>query len=320
MELAAGEQLRFGGLGLMLDEPGWVLRFGAGADLASSNSADASDIEARIEVVRQRLREHFQKPFEIKVSVQRQLPLHSGLGAGTQLAAAAALGFVLAEANADVVQSVQRPTIDDLVSWTGRGKRSGIGLFGFLNGGLILDEGHRATNSVDGTNPRAVCATSMMLPADWRIVLITPDQMPSVTGSYEASLIERLGETPNPNRERMFAAAREIISLAGAPDSFDDFTAVLQDYVDAAGRMFMAGQGGLYNGDAVARAVELAKQAGLRAVGQSSWGPTVFGFASDVASAQQMAAEISETRPSARWQVRVCSAARQGVTWRSITT
>ena len=34
-------------------------------------------------------------------------------------------------------------TVDELARWTGRGRRSGIGLHGFQHGGLIVDGGRQ---------------------------------------------------------------------------------------------------------------------------------------------------------------------------------
>jgi beta-RFAP synthase len=210
------------------------------------------------------------------------------------------------------------PTIDELVQNSGRGKRSGIGLYGFMHGGLILDEGHSLGEEHAPETVRIVHATSTNLNPDWRVVLITPEQIDAVTGGYEASLLERLGQTPNPNRERMHELAKRALELASIPGGFADFTTVLQEYVDAAGQLFAAGQGGMYNGQSVSQAVGLANETGLRAVGQSSWGPTVFGFAENQAEAERIAFELTEIHPNERWQIRICTPARQGANWRWI--
>ncbi len=313
LELAEGERLRFGGLGLMLDEPGWKLRFGECASESSVFDSLQPEVADRIEQVRERLRREFHKPFNASVCVKQVLPLHSGLGAGTQLAASAALGLFLAQfSEADKSQL----DVNELVRWTGRGKRSGIGLFGFVHGGLILDAGHSESEASE--TGRSVSATSTAISAEWRVVLITPDQTPVVTGNYEASLIERLGQEPNPARANMFALATRIQACGSRVDGFTEFTALLQEYVDSAGKMFAASQGGLYNGEAVAHAVDLAKRAGLRAVGQSSWGPTVFGFASDAETAEQIAARLRDLRPNSQWQVQISSAARRGCEWQTV--
>jgi beta-ribofuranosylaminobenzene 5'-phosphate synthase len=251
--------------------------------------------------------------------------MHAGLGAGTQLAAAAAWGISLCAG------LTARPSVDELVQWSGRGKRSGIGIYGFLHGGLVLDEGHalpvpqgpmqgpcQGGSSSVSQGPRQLNAASSPLYTAWRVVLVTPDRSTEVTGGYEVSLIERLGQASNPNRDRMHARARRVLELAGSAGGFFEFTGALQEYVDAAGELFAAEQGGMYNGDPVQQAVYLAKQSGLRAVGQSSWGPTVFGFAESEIQAERIASQLLDGRPNERWQIRICTPARQGASWRWI--
>lgn len=307
LELAAGQPLRFGGLGLMLEEPGWVLRFAENVNNSSASPASntiSTDISERIEKVRTKLSQQFGRDLNVQIAVLQALPMHSGLGAGTQLATAVAFGLSL------LARPKTEPNLEELIQLSGRGKRSGIGLYGFIRGGLILDEGH-ATESV-----REIHATSAHLNADWRVVLVTPDQVGEVTGGYEASLLERLGQTPNSRRAYMHGLAKQALELAGLPHKFAEFTNAIQEYVDAAGHLFAAGQGGMYNGQSVSLAVELAKAAGLRAVGQSSWGPTVFGFAEKKSDAEQIATKLTAVRPNERWQIRICTPARQGASWR----
>ena len=310
LELAAGQPWRFGGLGLMLNEPGWVLQFGNECEVQHSagrfSEPISLDIEARIQQVRERSQRQAGRDLDAKIGVLQALPMHAGLGAGTQLAAAVAVGLSL------YAKLTTEPTIDELMHFSGRGKRSGIGLFGFMHGGLVLDEGH-SPNAV-----RSLRATSVTLTCDWRVVLFTPEPIEAVTGGYETNLIERLGQTPNANRERMYKLAKRLLELATVDGGFVQFTEALQRYVDAAGQLFAAGQGGMYNGESVSSAVELAKETGLRAVGQSSWGPTVFGFAENQVQAEQIAAKLTELRPHERWQIRICTPARQGASWRWI--
>ncbi|MDX1926829.1 MAG: hypothetical protein SFV81_09935 [Pirellulaceae bacterium] len=307
LELAAGQPLRFGGLGLMLEEPGWVLRFSENTNTGGASPANhtiSTDISERIERVRANLSQQFGRELHVRIDVLQALPMHTGLGAGTQLATAVAFGLSL------LTRKTTEPLLEELVQLSGRGKRSGIGLYGFVRGGLILDEGH-ATEAV-----REIHATSAHLSADWRVVLITPDQVGAVTGGHEASLLERLGQTPNSRRAYMHGLAKQALELASQTDKFAEFTNAIQEYVDAAGQLFAAGQGGMYNGQSVSLAVELAKEAGLRAVGQSSWGPTVFGFAEKQSEAEQIATKLTAVRPNERWQIRICTPAHQGATWR----
>ncbi len=310
LELAADQPLRFGGLGLMLEEPGWIVRFQKTEDSASATVSDqaeessASEIAQRIEQVCQRVSELTGRNYAVRIDVLKALSMHSGLGAGTQLASAIAFGLLR------VTSPSTEMKIDELLRFSGRGKRSGIGLYGFVNGGLILDEGHSPDLE------RTIRAQSVLVNPAWRVVLITPDEVGSVTGGYEASLMDRVGQTPNPNRERMHEWAKRLMDLAVSSTRFNEFTEVLQAYVDAAGQLFAAGQGGMYNGASVSTAVALAKEAGLRAVGQSSWGPTVFGFSESLRDAEEIAAKLADGRPNERWQIRICTPARQGANWR----
>ena len=93
MELAAGQPLRFGGMGLMLEEPGFVLRFSA---RPSTKAIPNGEIQRRVaaQLERQRGRDRPERPMHVHLA--RTLPLHVGLGAGTQLAAAIAAGHRLA--------------------------------------------------------------------------------------------------------------------------------------------------------------------------------------------------------------------------------
>ncbi len=48
-----------------------------------------------------------------------------------------------------------------------------------------------------------------------------------------------------------------------------------------------------------------AQECGLKAVGQSSWGPTVFGFAETASDAERIARQVTEqcSVPIAKWWV-----------------
>lgn len=84
--------------------------------------------------------------------------------------------------------------------------------------------------------------------------------------------------------------------------------------MELAGQLFSRYQGGLYNGPDVATAVECARRIGLRGIGQSSWGPTVFGFAESQSLAQRYATQLTDLRPD--WCVRVATPAAHAAEYR----
>lgn len=327
LELAAGQPHRYGGLGLMLATPGWQLRFSRDSRTKKPVHANPEVVE-RVEQVRRRFAGLNCDISNIAIEVTRSLPLHSGLGSGTQLAAAVAAGLhqylqrELAEPPSSELNASPL-TLERLIQLSGRGKRSGIGLYGFLNGGLILDTGFPAGFDEPSTtpklSPRPLEASASQLNPDWRIVLVIPGGSPAVTGGYESSLMELASRHSNPHRQRMFDLAQRAMQLSHSISGFDEFTATVDEYLQFAGQLFSICQAGNYNGEAVRKAVELAKQAGLRAVGQSSWGPAVFGFMPDELSANNMARTLTELMSKETWSIQVVMPALQGASWNWIS-
>ncbi|MCA9132029.1 MAG: hypothetical protein KDA45_02700 [Planctomycetales bacterium] len=327
MELAAGETLRFGGLGLMLSSPQLVLEFSA-AGARCQCPPPAEEIPRRIAEVQQRWNRDRPEAAACQVSVIESLPLHRGLGAGTQLAAATAVGLELfarlhrGELRHENLQHWQpvSATTDFLspqwlVRQTGRGLRSAVGLQGFVHGGLVLDEGYPpAAQASHGERPIASC--SHALPAQWQAVLICPPAGELISGAREAELLAAIGRQPNPAKLRMFALARQAVAVGQQGQDFEGFTELLDEYMDLAGQVFARSQGGMYNGLLVTQAVAAARTAGLRAVGQSSWGPTVFGFAPHKPAAEQAVNRLRDLCPQS--SVSLSPIASQGVYWRCL--
>jgi beta-ribofuranosylaminobenzene 5'-phosphate synthase len=342
LELAAAQPNRFGGLGIMLADPGWTLQFSTPRDSTTAPTIDTAstpnlpeilrrsgdktsaqldgEILLRIEQVRSRFAALGKDVSDIAVTVTRILPLHSGLGAGTQLAAAVAFGFEhylrfraenLAPSSGYATSS--QMSLDELIRLSGRGKRSGIGLYGFLNSGLIFDQGLPPT--ANDSSPRQVQATAQGVQPNWRIVLVSPPGSPTVTGGIETSLIATASQTPNPNKSRMLELACMAMEWSQRADGFDPFVAILEEFVQLAGQLFAPCQGGIYNGETLENAAQLMHQVGLRAVGQSSWGPTLFGFAHDEQTAHQTAHALAMLRADDSWKIEVARPANHAATW-----
>ena len=345
MELAEGAIGRYAGLGLMLAGPQWVLRFEPQSAPTTTIAVDTSSIEdarrateitARIQAVH--TLQHSDSPTQAerggacRIVVRQALPLHSGLGAGTQLACTAAVGLALASpsgsegcrlptspaaaqtsATWSPWQPVQRavPGLNPrwLVRMSGRGLRSAVGVTGFLSGGLVLDEGY-GQPAVAELSQRPLGASTTHLPARWRVVLIVPQPGTSMHGQREADALRALGHTPHPRAAEMKGLARSIQNLASHEDQFAAFTAALEGYMQLGAELFRPFQLGLYNGPEVTAAVEAARAVGLRGVGQSSWGPTVFGFAPDASQAQRAADELAASHSG--WQVSTARPADSG--------
>lgn len=332
MELASDQPLLFGGLGLMLNSPDLIIRVspvgtGAITGLVDADSEHASRVE---KVLRANNAERFDVHFD---AIQ---PLHSGLGGGTQLAASVAAAIQLAQSNSPdsprysewtpVREALPELTPSQLSQLSNRGLRSAVGLHGFLQGGLILDEGYEASVSVEtgqqneissASTGRRIKASSVQLPSDIQVVLVRPKVELSVSGDEEAQRLSALGRTPNPKRAEMFDLASRLLEQSSEIASESCFLKVmsqLEQYMQFAAEMFADDQGGLYNGPSVAEAVQLCRNAGLRGVGQSSWGPTVFGFTNQRESAENAIEQLCQFYDTA--QITHSVPDNQGATFR----
>jgi beta-RFAP synthase len=215
---------------------------------------------------------------------------HVGLGVGTQLSLAV-VRIVLKLAGA------KEPSVETLAELSGRGQRSGIGLHGFMSGGLIVDGGR----SEDSKPPPLI--TRMSFPVEWSILIIQP---PGPRGRHGPEELQAFGELP-PLPDRVTERLCRLVLLGILPavaerdlQAFGQAVSELQHHVGSA---FAPLQGGLYaSADSESVIAELGNL-GLVGAGQSSWGPTIYAFGALTAQDRQTIAfrilERSGLRPSA---------------------
>lgn len=390
MELAADQPHRFGGLGLMIEAPQLRLRVSRASPSSSvsvsastststsTSAADQSEIERRVRLALEQVQKHQSRhlPENWAVNVVEHPPLHSGLGLGTQLAAAVATAVELATTAAKTATGIEtetgvetetaietetgietEPSTDASAGWcpvtqtplvgqpaarpcqgqergeyqrqervrelahlSGRGKRSAIGLHGFLYGGLVQDLGYTlprvlSTGGSRASQPRPIATGSVAFPDSWSIVLILSTQTGEVHGAAEERLIAAAGAEPNRRRQTMLELSEACLTAAAASD-FGGFVAALEAYMPIAASLFEPVQAGRYRDAIIAQRVDLAAGAGLRGVGQSSWGPTVFGFVERHSEAQTAADRLQCELGHGGARVLVTRAANQGARWR----
>lgn len=261
----------FGGIGLMVTDPGVTVRVSwADEWVASGPSADRALGFAR------RFTESLAPPspeLAFRVDVISCPPEHIGLGVGTQL------GLAVAKA---VAVEVGLPHLSavELAERVGRGARSGVGVHGFAGGGLILDAGKRNGEAVSSLRARR------FLPADWRVVLACPRGAPRWHGDAE----RRAFATPTAANT---ARLRGLFDTLADATDYPTFADALHEYNREAGAVFAASQGGVYSSPAVAALVARVRGLGVAAAGQSSWGPTVFALTPEADQAEWLAERLA---------------------------
>jgi len=230
--------------------------------------------------------------------ISQAIPSHAGLGSGTQLALAIAAAF---RRSAGLPQNAREDA-----RLTDRGARSGVGVALFERGGLAVDAGRGANTEI----PPAVA--SLTFPRDWRILLILD---PRIEGAHGADEIRAFAGLPPFPAEAAGEICRRTLMqiLAGAAErdleAFGDGVASVQEIV---GDHFASAQGGgRFMSAAVGRVARRLKALGARGIGQSSWGPTGFAFASDPTHAEFLARR-AEAQREARVDIRICSARDHG--------
>lgn len=257
----------FGSLGLVIDGFETVVELGAAAiDVVTGETPEAQAEIGRAAAMLRELRQHTGRLAPLHLRLVKVLPAHAGFGSGTQLALAVGRAFAQ-------WHRLNLPTAT-LARWLGRGARSGIGITGFDEGGLLVDGGP----GPDGA-PAPLIAR-IELPEAWRVVVVQHPGCAGLSGAQEKQAIAHLPPLPQ-------AAAADICHqvlmrvLPGARSGdFPAFAAGVSHLQKVLGEHFApAQQGGAYTSAAVGQVVQwMAESAGPQgaAVGQSSWGPTGF--------------------------------------------
>jgi beta-RFAP synthase len=207
-----------------------------------------------------------------RLHVHRMFPSHAGLGSGTQLALA--IGRALSDVHG---LGADAPAI---AVATGRARRSAIGTWTFDGGGLVV-EGGRVTHE-DGDDERvAPLIARLPFPSGWHCVVGVPHADASLNGSVEAAALASL--PPPPDDEVRRVAHLTLMALLPALVEADlaTFGFALSKIQTITGAWFAPIQGGVFAPGWTAELVRRMTEWGAAGVGQSSWGPTVYGIAAD---------------------------------------
>ncbi len=266
---------QFGGIGAMIRRPSLRLRISDAAELRASGP-----LAKRAVVFARRWAEYHSLPSEPQccIEIRKAPPAHSGLGVGTQL------GLAIAEGLSAFLKR-RRPTPALRAQSVGRGLRSAVGTYGFAFGGLIVEAGKLPHEKI------APLECRLPIPANWRFVTMRPAGE-GLSGAVEENAFSRLPPVPTDITESLIKAVRERILPAVAEVRFDDFSEALYEFGRQAGMCFADAQGGPFNGPLLENIVKTVRAMGVRGVGQSSWGPTLFAVLPSEDSARQFVHQI----------------------------
>jgi beta-ribofuranosylaminobenzene 5'-phosphate synthase len=258
LDLHGGLGRRFGSIGLCLQE----IATGLSAVPAPAVSAQGpSAVLARQDT--EKLLAELGMHSGVKITVNKAIPEHSGLGSGTQMAMAVG-------AAVNRLFGLELPP-HELSLLLHRGRRSGIGIGTFCVGGFIVDGGH----SDDSGVPPILCQSPV--PDTWRFLLVLDVTHHGLSGHDEIEAFQHLPPMDEAVADRI---CRRVLMQAlpgireGDCRAFGEAVTAIQSMN---GAYFSASQGGgQFSSPAVAEVVHYLQAQGAMGVGQSSWGPTGF--------------------------------------------
>ena len=199
-----------------------------------------------------------------KITINQNIPFHKGLGSGTQHTLS--VGFLISELNS-LNMSVEQ--ISELLN---RGKRSGIGIEVFKNGGLVIDVGKKKKSD---SLPLKIF--DYKWPKQWKIILIQDEGFFGLHGKNENK--EFLKIKKSFAQENCHITMMQIIPgiIENDFESFTRGVSVIQRNMSTV----FYGKSSLYASNNVAKIFNYLNINGYSGFGQSSWGPTGFVFCKD---------------------------------------
>jgi beta-RFAP synthase len=267
----------YGGIGAAAPEPTLLI---------SASAADALDVRGedaeRAADFARRFLDHHASAGGIggaRLRVHRTLPSHAGLGSGTQLALAVARA--LAELYGVATAA------PDLARAVGRARRSAIGTWTFAGGGLVVEGGRRSES--DDVAP---LLARLPFPPSWRCVVAVPHSAPGLSGTDEEAAFAQLPQPPEGDAERVAHLVLMALLPALADGDLAAFGAALSAIQALTGRWFAPVQGGMFAAGPCGELIRRMAEWGAPGVGQSSWGPAVYGIVDGEDAGRRLAERV----------------------------
>jgi len=203
-----------------------------------------------------------------------------------------------------MAEALQRGNVplEELAIASGRGLRSAVGAHGFASGGLIYEDGKAPGETLGRLQARVT------LPSDWRFVLVHTKSALGLAGDDERRAFELVRSTPVAVADQLRTLAADTIIPAARSGSFETFAGAISEYNRLAGSCFAAVQNGDYASSEIAELIAALQQQGVRGVGQSSWGPTVFAIIPHEEAALELASWLNRNRGYGADRVTIASA------------
>ncbi|MCW4015841.1 MAG: kinase [Candidatus Bathyarchaeota archaeon] len=269
----------FGGLGVGIDQPNVVLV----AQVSESFSVTGKKTDLT-SLLAKRFLESYNINANVSINVKQVIPEHAGLGSGTQLALAVAAALAkLFQVNAST---------QELSLTMGRMKRTGVGTAIFEHGGFVVDGGKTMKDGVVVPESLPPLIFRYPFPEDWKFVVAMPDVKKGLAKTEEKTAFASVPQMPAELVGRIcWLTMMKLLPALVDCDikSFGDALTTIQVVV---GDYFAGVQGGTFSSLAASAGIDFMKACGAYGVGQSSWGPAVYGLVQGDTQAKKLHSEV----------------------------
>lgn len=290
----SGEYRINGGIGFAIDAPACELAFSATSDFVIDDQRPdplaTSELDRLTSVLQaEQVRQNF--PTALAVSIGGKMRSHSGFGSGTaiSLACLEALHWL----------NGSSPSPAALISASGRGGTSGVGIHTYFSGGCVFDLGrsvdqelHAPSNRMTDFQPPLVLDHLPM--PEWDIGICIHLGIPHKTQAEEQDFFEQV--CPLPAEAVYETLYHALFGLYAAVREADRaaFCRALRAVQECAWKKAER----LEYGSALVEIEQALYACGADAVGMSSLGPSLFFLADDVAD---VVSKMQLARPDCEW-------------------
>ncbi|HIQ30304.1 MAG TPA: hypothetical protein EYH45_07045 [Candidatus Caldiarchaeum subterraneum] len=275
IDLDGGLGRIYGSIGLAIQEPKLILE---------AESSKKTVVEAPEEVKPIVMHVISSLNHNAYINMVKHLPPHKGLGATTQtiLATAVALSK-LYQLNLDV---------DNIAEMFGRGRISKIGIEAFKTGGFIINAPIR--KNVDEMSKTVMIQN---FPEEWIVILAIPKGEVGYSEEYEKEVFKKLPRPPSYYADKICRLILVKLIPALLDKELEEFGSALEEIQKLVGEQFKPIQGRVIASRKSQEILEQFRKYGLTGLGQSSWGPAVYGFTDSRKEAVECIREIGEKFP-----------------------
>ncbi|RAP53202.1 MAG: hypothetical protein BZ138_01560 [Methanosphaera sp. rholeuAM270] len=277
IDLNGSEGRLDGGIGITLEEPYLnigceehhknKITFNKDVDVQNKTAYESKIIDAA-----NKMKQFLNVDANYHFKINNIYPMHHGLGLGTQLALS--IAKLISESH-----NVHLSTIE-LARIIERGGTSGIGVYSFDNGGIIIDGGHKKVlkkdflpSSVSKVSPPPLIAR-YDFPKEWNIILAYPRDSSGASGSNEVNIFQKY--SPISLQDVQYISYLTLMKLMPAILEKD-----IQSFADAVNKIQSIGFKKIernLQSNQTDNLINNMKKLDIPAVGMSSFGPTCFGI------------------------------------------